>query len=102
MKLPHPLVLEDLHRDYHRTHSRDDLQSWWVNATRHFDLLPQYTGDGEPGEVTAARALWVRANLDHDPQRRTECSAGCWLLVEPFTVTRNKWRDMQRLISHKK
>lgn len=92
MKLPHPLVLNDLHWEYNRTHTREELQSWWVNAHRHWDLLPQYTGDNEPGEVTAARQLWVRANLDPDPQRRSECGAGCWLLVEPFTATHDRWR----------
>lgn len=93
---PHPLLLDDLQREYGAKYTREDLVSWWINAPRHWDLLPQYTGDGEPAEVTAARALWIRANIDPDGQRRTECAAGCWLLVEPYTATRDRWRDMQR------
>ncbi len=101
MKLPHPLLLDDLCREYRRTHTRDDLLSWWLNAPRHWDLLPQYSEENEPAEVTAARALWVRMHLDSDGQRRTEFGAGCWALVEPYTKTRDRCRALERGILNK-
>jgi len=85
MTMINPILLDDLCRSYQRTHSRDDVLSWWINATRSWGLIPDHEGINEPAEVTAARTLWVHAHLCGDPQEQQELLHGMWALVAPFT-----------------
>lgn len=89
MKTPNPLVIDDLYSDLHETNTRADLIACWQNAHRYWGLMPQFVGDGEPAEVTAARALFVRANATKDdPEHQQELYSGMWMLVMPYTKHR--------------
>ena len=86
MKTPHPLIIDDLYVEFRATHTRADLIACWQNAHKAWGLLPEYLGNNEPAEVTAARALFVRARVTtNDAKYQQEIYAGMWALVSPYT-----------------
>lgn len=86
MKSPNVLVMNDLYSEFHETHTRSDLLACWNNAHRYWGLMPQFVGENEPAEVTAARALFVRAHATKDdPEYQQRLYSGVWVLVSPYS-----------------
>ena len=88
MRTPHPAVVADIQRTSDRRYSASDIESWWLNAVRNFMLRPEFSGENEPPEVTAARTLWVRGHMTTDVFEAQEIFHGMWVLLGPFTQSR--------------
>ncbi len=86
MSAPNPLVMEDLFMRHRHTHTRDELRMCWFTAHLEWGLRPEYTGEGEPAEVSAARALHVTATAKGtDPRVGQALQSAIRILISPYT-----------------
>lgn len=84
MPTPNPLVIDDLCRQYRRV-SRADVLACWNAASRHwFEIDPAVLAN-EPPELTAARTLFVHAQLERDDREAAaNHQLAMWILVGAY------------------
>ena len=87
MATPDLRVINDLCRQ-HRHVPRADIEACWHNASLHwFEVPPQVLAD-EPGELRAARALFVHSQLERNREEAAWYSLCMWMLVNPYIKPR--------------
>lgn len=83
MSSPDPRVIDDLCRQY-RHISRADITACWHNASLHWFEVPPDVLANEPGELRAARALFVHSQLERNREDASNYSFCMWTLVAAY------------------
>jgi hypothetical protein len=80
---PDPRVIDDLCKKY-RHATRDDITACWQNASLHWFEVPPEVLTDEPGELRAARALFVHSQLERNREEAAWYSFCMWTLVSAY------------------